>query len=183
MADRSDDRRTQRTRRALMSAFVELVLARGYHAVTVGEITGRANVGRSTFYLHYAGKEELLKESLKLPSSGLVACVAGDVTPQALTALLDHFHEQRSVNRAFFEYPIRAIWIRSLAGLIEPRLAARSVRSPLPRALIALLLAEMQVALITHWLAGKFALKSTVVAAALIDNTRSLLAGIGSVRA
>jgi AcrR family transcriptional regulator len=182
MANRSDDRRTQRTRRALMSAFVELVLSRGYEAVSVGEITGKANVGRSTFYLHYTGKKELLEDSLKFPSSALVACVTGTVTPQALSPLLEHFHEQRGVNRAFFEYPIRAIWVKSLASLIEPCLPMRGMRSPLPRSLIALLVAEMQVALITHWLAGKFALKSVIVAATLIASTRSLLDGIGSVR-
>ena len=181
MAKRNTDRRTQRTRQALMAAFVELVLARGYEDVGIGEIIRKANIGRSTFYLHYASKEALLKASLEHPSDQLAACVAGEVTPQLLAPLLDHFREQRTVNRVFFEHPIRTVWVKSLAALIEPRLAgiahAGGARPPIPRRLTALVVAEMQVALITHWLTGKFSLKSEVVAAALIANTRRTLAG------
>ncbi|MGZ5207128.1 MAG: TetR/AcrR family transcriptional regulator, partial [Caldimonas sp.] len=44
------DRRTTKTRQALMGAFVELMLADGYDSLTVDAIVARANVGRSTFY-------------------------------------------------------------------------------------------------------------------------------------
>jgi AcrR family transcriptional regulator len=164
-----------------MSAFVELTLTRGYEVLTAGDISRKANVGRSTFYLHYSSKEELLKESMKTPSSGMAACVDGDVTPPQLTPLLDHFREQRTVNRVFFADPIRSLWVQSLAALIEPRLAraerAGGMRPPIPRSLIALMIAEMQISLITHWLAGRFSLKSDVVAAALIANTRAIVSG------
>src|SRR6266404_7607300 len=56
MANRKIDRRTERTRAALMSAFLELILSRGYEAVAIADIIRKANVGRSTFYLHYARK-------------------------------------------------------------------------------------------------------------------------------
>lgn len=54
------DRRVRRTRAALRQALVELVLEKGFHAVTVEEITERADVGRATFYAHYRDKEDLL---------------------------------------------------------------------------------------------------------------------------
>ncbi|GGS74019.1 TetR family transcriptional regulator [Streptomyces tanashiensis] len=54
------DRRVRRTRAALRQALVELVLERGFHAITVEEITERADVGRATFYAHYRDKEDLL---------------------------------------------------------------------------------------------------------------------------
>jgi len=168
-----------------MSAFVELVLTRGYEVLTAGEISRKANVGRSTFYLHYASKEALLKESMKHPSSGMAACVSRDITPQQLTPLLDHFREQRTVNRVFFAHPIRPLWVESLAALIEARLTPAprtgSVRPLIPRSLLALTIAEMQIALITHWLTGRFSLKSEVIAAALIANTRAMLSGISPV--
>ncbi len=182
MGKRIPDRRTLRTRQALISAFVELVLTRGYAVLTTSEISEKANVGRSTFYLHYASKEALLQESIKHPSSGMAACVDGNVTPRELTPLLDHFREQGTVNRTFFEHPVRPLWVKSLAALIEPRLshAARTtgVRPLIPRSLVALMIAEMQIALITHWLTGRFSLKSEVVAAALIANTRAMVSGI-----
>ncbi|MEX0172521.1 TetR/AcrR family transcriptional regulator [Streptomyces sp. LMG1-1-1.1] len=54
------DRRVRRTRAALRQALVELVLDKGFHTVTVEEITERADVGRATFYAHYRDKEDLL---------------------------------------------------------------------------------------------------------------------------
>jgi hypothetical protein len=45
----------------------------------------------------------------------------------------------------------------------------------IPPSLSALLVAEMQIALLTHWLTGRFALTSQVVAATLIANTHALL--------
>jgi AcrR family transcriptional regulator len=182
MVKRNPDRRTERTRLALLSAFVDLVLERGYGALTTSEISRKANVGRSTFYLHFASKEELLQESIRHPSSGMAACVDGDVTPQQLTPLLDHFREQFSVNRQFFAYPIRPLWVKSLAALIEPRLPravrTRGLRQLVPPTLIALQVAEMQIALITHWLSGRYSLKSEVVAEMLIANTRALVSSV-----
>jgi AcrR family transcriptional regulator len=171
------DRRVQRTRQALRSAFIELVLTRGYEAVTTGDISGKANVGRSTFYLHYASKAALLAESMRNPSGQMAACVGGNLTPQQLIPLLDHFREQRTVNRTFFEDPIRSLWVKSLAALIEPRLAAKTsgTRFDLPPSLVALMLAEMQIALVTHWLTSKPALKSELVATVFLANTDAML--------
>src|SRR5690349_25145229 len=53
------DRRTQRTRELLQNSLIELISERGYDTVTIGEIVERANVGRTTFYLHFNSKDEL----------------------------------------------------------------------------------------------------------------------------
>ena len=169
------DRRSQKTRDALRSAFAQLVLSRGYEAVTTGEISNAANVGRSTFYSHYKSKTDLLADSLQRPSAGLAACIGPAATPRELLPLLTHFSQQRAINRVFFETPIRTIWVRTLARMIESRLP-RNPRATLPAGLIALLVAESQIALITHWLTGKFSLQPEVVAAMLITNTHTLLA-------
>lgn len=168
------DRRSRRTRGALQSAFVELVLSRGYEAVSTGEICDRANVGRSTFYSHYRSKKTLLQESLQHPCGGLAACLRPDATSQELLPLLTHFTEQRSLNRVFFEPPIRDVWVRTLARMIERRLP-RSGRARLPAGLTALVVAESQIALVAHWLTGRFAVQPEAVAAMLITNTRTLL--------
>ncbi|MBX7079219.1 MAG: TetR/AcrR family transcriptional regulator; helix-turn-helix transcriptional regulator [Nannocystaceae bacterium] len=54
------DRRVRRTRERLRDALVSLVLERGWEAVSVREVCERADIGRSTFYVHFADKEELL---------------------------------------------------------------------------------------------------------------------------
>lgn len=58
------DRRSERTRRSLLSAFDGLLLERGYDRVTVLDIVARAGVGRSTFYEQFENKEDILRESL-----------------------------------------------------------------------------------------------------------------------
>jgi AcrR family transcriptional regulator len=64
MANKRPDRRIGRTRRALKDSLTMLVLEKGYDAVTVEEITQRADLSRTTFYLHYRDKDELLLESV-----------------------------------------------------------------------------------------------------------------------
>jgi len=58
------DRRVQRTRKALRGALLELMRERGYESVSIQDIVDRADVGRSTFYAHYADKEDLLRENV-----------------------------------------------------------------------------------------------------------------------
>ncbi|NMB90828.1 MAG: TetR/AcrR family transcriptional regulator [Chloroflexi bacterium] len=64
MVDRKIDRRVSRTRRALKEALLALVDQKGYSAVTIEDITEQADLGRTTFYLHYRDKEDLLMESI-----------------------------------------------------------------------------------------------------------------------
>lgn len=59
-----DDRRSQRTRQALGDALVELMMEKGYEAVSIKEIIERANVGRSTFYTHFTDKDDLFVSQL-----------------------------------------------------------------------------------------------------------------------
>src|SRR6186713_2598586 len=54
------DRRVSRTRRALKEALTDLILEKGYEAVTVQHVIDRADVGRSTFYAHFLDKDDLL---------------------------------------------------------------------------------------------------------------------------
>ncbi len=53
-------RRRLQTRAQLQQALLELVLEKGYEAVSIQDVTDRADLGRGTFYVHYKDKEELL---------------------------------------------------------------------------------------------------------------------------
>lgn len=65
------DRRIPRTRRQLRESLLSLIVEKGYDAVTVEDITTRADLGRTTFYLHYRDKEELLLESIEALTADL----------------------------------------------------------------------------------------------------------------
>src|SRR5262249_39919028 len=59
-AIRKIDRRIQRTHELLRNALMQLIEERGYETITIQDITDRANVSRTTFYLHFRDKDDLL---------------------------------------------------------------------------------------------------------------------------
>ena len=61
---RTTDPRTQRSKGALQRALIELTVEQGLAATTVEDLTVRAGLGRTTFYLHYADKDALMLECI-----------------------------------------------------------------------------------------------------------------------
>jgi AcrR family transcriptional regulator len=53
------DRRVKRTRELLQRSLIELISERDYDSITVQNIVDRANLARTTFYMHYTSKEDL----------------------------------------------------------------------------------------------------------------------------
>jgi AcrR family transcriptional regulator len=62
--ERKPDRRIQRTRQLLRDALMQLIVEKGYDTLTVQDITDRADVARTTFYLHYKDIDDLLFNSV-----------------------------------------------------------------------------------------------------------------------
>lgn len=56
----NNDRRVQKTQKVLREALTSLIGEKPYDAIAVKEILDRANVGRSTFYMHFRDKDDLL---------------------------------------------------------------------------------------------------------------------------
>jgi AcrR family transcriptional regulator len=98
------DRRTARTRQALEDAFVALLREKHYDAIAIHEITDRANVGRSTFYLHYPSKLDLFLAVYQQPHLEPMASSTREVwlgtePPATLVAFLAEIR-QRGGHRA-----------------------------------------------------------------------------------
>ena len=93
------DRRIQRTREQLSGALNGLIQEKPFDAISVQEVVKRADVGRSTFYSHYRGKEDLflsdLDQFLELTATMLVKNndVSGRVVP--LREFFAHVGENR----------------------------------------------------------------------------------------
>ncbi|MFJ6208606.1 TetR/AcrR family transcriptional regulator [Lysinibacillus sp. NPDC092081] len=56
------DRRIIRTKNEIKQAFFSLLSEKNFEAITVRDITERANINRGTFYLHYVDKYNLLEQ-------------------------------------------------------------------------------------------------------------------------
>ncbi|MBT3306292.1 MAG: TetR/AcrR family transcriptional regulator [Alphaproteobacteria bacterium] len=65
MLDKKTDRRSLRTQTLLHEALITLFLKKDYEAVTIKDIVDEANVGRSTFYAHFTGKDDLLRSGFE----------------------------------------------------------------------------------------------------------------------
>jgi AcrR family transcriptional regulator len=63
---RKPDARVQRTRDQLGYALLQLIVEKPVNDVTVQDVLDRAGVGRSTFYLHYRDKDDLLVSQLEM---------------------------------------------------------------------------------------------------------------------
>jgi AcrR family transcriptional regulator len=100
------DRRVQRTRTALYDALVRLIRMKPYDEISVADILGEADVGRSTFYAHFTSKDDLLARSLDRLKALLTevagaqeAAMAGrDATTREVSrALFAHVAEYRDI--------------------------------------------------------------------------------------
>jgi len=59
------DRRIQRTRALLHEALGSLIREKTYDRITVAQILERAKVSRSTFYIHFRDKDDLLASAMR----------------------------------------------------------------------------------------------------------------------
>jgi AcrR family transcriptional regulator len=59
------DPRVQRSRELLREALMVLTTQRSFASLTIQEVTAKAGLNRSTFYLHYLGLHELLEDCVK----------------------------------------------------------------------------------------------------------------------
>ena len=98
------DRRVHRTRRALRDALLALLPEVGWDHIDVAKLCERADIGRSTFYLHYTDKTALLRGAFSDLQEHLLSHL--DTRSEAaspfpfLPGLLNHVHEQQEVFRA-----------------------------------------------------------------------------------
>lgn len=63
---RRADLRVRRTRDALGAAMIELIQEKPINDITVQDVLNRSGVGRSTFYLHFRDKDDLLLSQLEV---------------------------------------------------------------------------------------------------------------------
>ena len=160
------DRRVRRTRAALRDAFLALVLEKGYEKITIQDILDRADVGRSTFYVHYPDKEALLmalfdamRDQLERELADIPAGDPIDVTlPAAL--LYEHAYRNQRVYRALCGRQGGALvqrYLRRLVGdLLRKHLRPHFSRAHVPAEVAAEFYTSAALGLLVWWIDHDF---------------------------
>ena len=164
------DRRVRRTRAAIVSAFNRLILDRGYASLTPGAVAAAADVGRSTFYEHFRGLDDVLALTLGPLLSPLANACFEETLPNAAGQVVEHLWANRRLARALLAGEAHAVVSRCFAALFTAALvrAGRAGDKPLLEPeLIALQLAAGQLALLDAWLSGRTAHSAPEISHAL----------------
>jgi AcrR family transcriptional regulator len=167
------DRRVQKTRTLLHKALMSIILEKKYESITVQEILDRANVGRSTFYMHYRDKDELLLSGLQNVRSLINAAQTSATAPAERSyekiigfslALFQHVYDYRAVNRALLgsnaETVVRRYIHAALVAAVRQEVASelqkRKARgSSVSPDLLTHFLVSTFISVMTWWLSAK----------------------------
>jgi len=147
----------------LHQALLSLIVEKGYDAITVEDICGTANVGRSTFYAHFTSKDDLKRSGLEhlrqqLADRQKSAVVSADKKDLEFSLTMfeharDHIHLYRALvgNRggAIALGTIQQI----LCDYVRAELAATGDIG-IPRALVVQYVVGGFMAVLTWWLDG-----------------------------
>ena len=158
-----NDRRSQRTRQALGDALMELMMERGYESVSIKDITDRANVGRSTFYAHYADKNELFASQFDRMIETLIQHALKDASDRnpffPSLGLFQHVREMWKLYRILSWEPGMNLHAQSLqksvSEKIEQQLLTSGKKYRFPTAIIANYLAGSLLSMLKWWLDNK----------------------------
>jgi len=95
-------KRAARTHKRLKEAALDIFSEKSVHAVTVEEITEKADLGKGTLYQHFEDKEEIVVTLVEEAVEHLIRRIrAYDSAPETLEAMLEHIlntHYEFSVN-------------------------------------------------------------------------------------
>ena len=171
------DRRVARTRSAIVEAYNHLFQNQRPHGIKVADIVARANVGRSTFYEHFAGADALFLEAVSRPMAVLADAAAGRSGAEALQPLLVHFWENRQRARELLAARTGERIARLLGDLVEARLPG-DTPFLIPRRLAAMQLAEGALAPIRGWLMAEAPCASEALAQAVCAAAQATLTAL-----
>lgn len=154
------DRRTQRTRRQLNGALVNLIKEKRFDDITVQNVIDRSGVGRSTFYSHFRDKDDVFEQQWEQFIERLAAEInwarAGTGSFVPVRSLFQHLQEGQSFYRGLVRSrkvdPILKSGTEYLSHKIEAALKRRLVKPSIPIPILSNYLASELFALLRWWL-------------------------------
>ena len=126
----SKDRRIQKTMNLLHEALGALIREKPYDEIVVQEILDRANVGRSTFYMHFHDKDELLASGIHDMLGSVHSPVEAQPSGKPYERIVrfslpvfQHIHQHRHTGTAMMGMRGRAIVHEHLQKIVAEQIA------------------------------------------------------------
>lgn len=156
------DRRTRRTRQLLRSALLELLKEKRYQEISVQEIIERADVARSTFYMHYLDKDDLLTGDQGIFAEHLGQQLISHASENSARlyssrAWFYHIQAQVPILKIIAKDPAMDLAMKTLRGIVHRSVAegmqthSRVENSSMPLSLIVDYLTDTLMTLIQWW--------------------------------
>ena len=164
-SDPKTDPRVRRTRHSVVDAFADLARERPYDEIKVGDVVRGADVGRSTFYAHYRGKDDVLLQSLsmfyEMLADEIAAALRGDTTGK-IEWMLGHFTENRLLARRLTTGPAAEAYERSLNAFgrmivarLDQHCTEHNLTPRIPTPLLGAGLARASITMILDWVSER----------------------------
>lgn len=189
MSEAKPDRRVQRTRELLQRTLIQLIREKGYDAVTIQNITDRANLGRTTFYLHYQTKDDLLlghfedfATDLNLNDLTPEQVLGAEPTP-SLASFLNQLANAQTIYRAFTAGKDAKILVRGIREQMTRNLckslnrAFPESRPTMPLDVLAQYIVGAQLSLIDWWMSNRTEYDANQIATILHQLQRAAVRG------
>ena len=160
------DRRVQKTQTLLRQALLSLLAEKPYDAIVVEEILDRANVGRSTFYMHFRDKDDLLVTGID-DMIGAVESPTPVFSGKPYNALLwfslpvfEHHHRHAHAwgdrigarGRAILHEHLRQVLAKRIGGVVKKDLRGTRNVGQIPVDLLSEYVASTFVLVLNWWL-------------------------------
>lgn len=196
MKDERSDRRVRKTHKLLHQALMSLVLEKKYESITVQEILDRADVGRSTFYMHFGDKDELLRDGLHYLSDFLRSAhqASTEVPGKSHEGIVgfglpmfEHANEYRLVIRALLgsaaetvvRHHIQSILVSIVSQGVKTEMQRhKRVRGPISAELLTHFIVSTYISALIWWLGSKNPLPPKEIDAAFRQLVLPCLASI-----
>jgi len=173
------DQRIERSKSALRMAVLQLLQQKPYEDMTVEDIAHRAGVTRSTFYVHFEDKDELLRASLAASLELLSQLVAVPAPGKIIVAALEHMRGVRETSLAMLQGGAHPVIARTLASQVETRLGARGLHRPgqllRPFGMLSQMLADAILVGIVEWLRAERPLPAEDLAKGLMHQMKAII--------
>jgi AcrR family transcriptional regulator len=155
------DRRTKKTRQVLRGALLMLLKEKRYEDISVQDIIERADVARSTFYVHYVDKDDLLTGSHGVFAENLEHDLSAHPNrhPEMFSTLAWFYHmqAQREILKVIAKDSALDLAMKTLRGIIYRSVEAGmkshnfAVSTSVPPSLVADYLTDTLMTVIKWW--------------------------------